>query len=64
LQQLAPTALTDPARRFHDNGRILTAAGISAGIDASLHVVGRLLGGEAAERTMRHMEYGPFAQPS
>ena len=64
LRELAPAATVDPSRRFHDNGAILTAAGISAGIDCSLHVVGRLLGPAAAEATMRYMEYGRFAQPA
>jgi transcriptional regulator GlxA family with amidase domain len=63
LRELAPKATVDPSRRFHDNGRIVTAAGISAGIDASLHVVSRLLGAEAAARTAAYMEYGRFAQP-
>ena len=43
--------------RFTDNGKFLTAAGISAGIDCSLHVVGRLLGSIAADRTAEYMEY-------
>jgi transcriptional regulator GlxA family with amidase domain len=43
--------------RFVDNGRILTAAGISAGIDCSLHLVERLLGATAAAKTARYMEY-------
>jgi len=64
LRELAPAATVDPSRRFHDNGALLTAAGISAGIDCSLHVVGRLLGPAAAEATMRYMEYGRFAQPA
>lgn len=46
------------------NGRILTAAGISAGIDCTLHVVGRLLDAASVEQTMRYMEYGRFAQPA
>lgn len=63
LREIAPAAIIDPTRRFHDNGRILTAAGISAGIDCSLHVVARLAGAEAADQTARYMEYGRFAQP-
>jgi transcriptional regulator GlxA family with amidase domain len=47
----------DPARRYHDNGKILTAAGISAGLDCSLHVVRRLLGAAVAAATARYMEY-------
>lgn len=57
LRGLAPKALVDPTARFHDNGTVLTSAGISAGIDCSLHVVGRLLGQEAASATADYMEY-------
>ena len=57
LRKLAPSALVVPGKRFHDNGRVLTAAGISAGIDAALHVVARMAGGEMAERTSTYMEY-------
>jgi transcriptional regulator GlxA family with amidase domain len=57
LAGMVPSATVDPTRRFHDNGKILTAAGISAGLDCSLHVVGRLLGAAAADTTARYMEY-------
>ncbi len=57
LQGLAPTAVIDPGARFHDNGAVITAAGISAGIDCSLHVVGRLLGPDVADATAAYMEY-------
>lgn len=43
--------------RFVDNGKIITTAGISAGIDGALHVVERLLGAEDAWRTARYMQY-------
>lgn len=43
--------------RFVDEGRIVTAAGISAGIDLALHVVERRNGRPAAEWTARLMEY-------
>jgi putative intracellular protease/amidase/YHS domain-containing protein len=43
--------------RFVDNGRIITSAGVSAGIDAALHLVGRLIAPEAAEATAKYMEY-------
>lgn len=43
--------------RYVDQGRIITSAGISAGIDMSLHVVERLHGPEAAAWTARRMEY-------
>jgi transcriptional regulator GlxA family with amidase domain len=44
-------------RRVVDEGHIITSAGISAGIDMSLHVVSRLYGLEVARWTARHMEY-------
>ncbi|MEM7202125.1 MAG: DJ-1/PfpI family protein [Planctomycetota bacterium] len=43
--------------RVVEDGKIVTTAGISAGIDGSLHVVERLLGQEAAELCARGMEY-------
>jgi transcriptional regulator GlxA family with amidase domain len=44
--------------RFVDNGTIVTAGGVSAGIDAALHVVERLVGRDAADWTAREwMEY-------
>ena len=61
LAELAPDAEIADDRRFIDNGTIVTAAGISAGIDASLHVVERLCGSAHAAATARHMEY---ASPS
>jgi transcriptional regulator GlxA family with amidase domain len=43
--------------RWVDEGNIVTAAGVSAGIDMSLHLVERLFGREVAETTARYMEY-------
>ena len=57
LAALAPDAVTDANVRFTDNGKILTAAGISAGLDVSLHLVARLLGDAVAAKTSRYMEY-------
>lgn len=57
LQALAPTATLRPDDRFVDNGRIITSAGISAGIDMALYVVSKLHGAEQAIRTAQHMEY-------
>ncbi|GGG58891.1 DJ-1/PfpI family protein [Paenibacillus radicis (ex Gao et al. 2016)] len=44
-------------KRYVDNGKIILSAGVSAGIDMSLYVVGRLLGAERALRTASLMEY-------
>lgn len=43
--------------RWVDQGRIVTSAGISAGIDMSLYLVDRLAGNGLAEATARQMEY-------
>jgi transcriptional regulator GlxA family with amidase domain len=57
LRALAPAAKIDASVRFHDNGKFITSAGISAGIDSSLHVVARIHGTDAAKRTASSMEY-------
>ena len=44
-------------RRYVDNGKIITAAGLSAGIDGALHVVELLMGKGAAEQTALVEEY-------
>lgn len=43
--------------RFVDNGKIITTAGISAGIDGALHLVARIRGFNAARSTAYYMEY-------
>ncbi len=43
--------------RWVDDGTIITSAGVSAGIDMSLHVIERLLGRVQAEQTAKQMEY-------
>ena len=53
----APDTEIRQDQRVVDNGRIVCSAGIAAGIDMSLHVVGRLLGKEAALQTATQMEY-------
>ncbi|MEH6566791.1 MAG: DJ-1/PfpI family protein [Halopseudomonas sp.] len=44
-------------QRWVDRGNRVTSAGISAGIDMSLHLVERLQSRELAERTARQMEF-------
>jgi transcriptional regulator GlxA family with amidase domain len=44
-------------RRWVDAGEIVTSAGISAGLDMSLHLVARLENEELAVRTARQMDY-------
>ena len=44
-------------RRVVDTGAIVTAAGVSAGIDGALHVVSRLAGTPIAVECASYMEY-------
>ena len=44
-------------RRFVDNGRVITTAGLSAGIDGALHVIDRVYGRARAEESARRLEY-------
>lgn len=57
MQASFPKARFHKDRRFVDNGKLITSAGVSAGIDSSLHVVSRLLGHDAAVRAANYMEY-------
>lgn len=57
LRACAPSTKVVSGVRFVDNGAIVTAAGVSAGIDASLHVVERLLGKSVAVETAENMAY-------
>lgn len=52
-----PRVKVQAGHRWIDNGKIVTSAGISAGIDMSLHLVERLAGRALAERTARQMDY-------
>lgn len=51
LRSAAPKCRVVSGRRFVDSGRILTTAGVTAGIDGALHVVERLTGSAAANWT-------------
>jgi transcriptional regulator GlxA family with amidase domain len=45
--------------RFVDSGEIVTAAGVSAGIDMALHLVARLHSVERAKDVRRYIQYDP-----
>lgn len=57
LQKQFPRLSVTRHVRWVDQGHIVTSAGISAGMDMSLHLVARLAGPELAERTARQMDY-------
>ena len=48
-----------PDDRFVDTGDIVTAAGVSAGIDMALHLVARLHSVERAREVRRYIQYDP-----
>ncbi len=43
--------------RWTDNGKILTTAGVSAGIDGSLYLVSKIFGKKIADNTAKYMDY-------
>ncbi len=57
LKEAAPKARIVSDRRFVDNGKIVTAAGLSSGIDGALHVVEKLFGRGQAEVIATALEY-------
>jgi transcriptional regulator GlxA family with amidase domain len=48
-----------PDDRFVDRGAVITAAGVSAGIDMALHLVARLHSPERARDVRRYIQYDP-----
>ena len=59
LLALDPSIEARPDDRFVDDGDVITAAGVSAGIDMALHLVNRLDGLDAARATRRGIQYDP-----
>ena len=57
LRKAAPNIDVRDKVRFIDAGKIVTTAGVSAGIDGALHVVDRLSGRSAATWAANGMEY-------
>lgn len=57
LRQRFPEVQVVEDQRWIDAGEIITAAGVSAGIDVALHVVRRLYGADAARATALGIEY-------
>ena len=57
LRERWPQVRVQSGQRWIDTGKIVTSAGISAGIDMSLHLVERLAGHALALATAQRMEY-------
>jgi len=59
LRKRAPDATVLEKVRYVRDGNLVTAAGVSAGIDMSLWLVGQIWDVERARATQRMMEYDP-----
>ncbi len=59
LRKQAPDTTVLEKVRYVRDGNLVTAAGVSAGIDMSLWLVGQIWGVEHARNTQRGMEYDP-----
>jgi transcriptional regulator GlxA family with amidase domain len=59
LAELDPSIAIRTQERFVDDGDVITAAGVSAGIDMALHLVARLAGDERARVVRRGIQYDP-----
>ena len=57
LQAAAPKARVVRDKRFVDNGKIVTSAGLSSGIDGALHVIEKLFGKGHAQVAATALEY-------
>ena len=57
LKEAVPKAKVLSNVRFVDNGKVITTAGISAGIDGALHLVEKIRGKDIAAETAKYMEY-------
>ncbi|MBL8809923.1 MAG: DJ-1/PfpI family protein [Planctomycetaceae bacterium] len=57
LRLLDPKTSPRSDCRYVDHGKVITAAGVSAGIDAALYLIARTQGFDVAQRTATGMEY-------
>ncbi len=59
LASLGKDVEVRPDDRYVDSGGVITASGVSAGIDMALHLVRRLDSEERARRVRRYIQYDP-----
>jgi transcriptional regulator GlxA family with amidase domain len=59
MKSIDETIQVRPGARFVDDDDVITASGLSAGIDMALHVVGRLAGPERARQVREGINYAP-----
>jgi putative intracellular protease/amidase len=58
LKGFAPKTTVIDKVRFVDNGRIITSAGLSSGMDAAFHLVSLYLGKAQTQKIANDLEYG------
>ena len=59
MDQLAAFGVTPTSRRVVEQGKIITAAGVSSGIDMALHLAARIAGEDFAQGIQLGIEYDP-----
>ena len=57
LAQAAPKTTVVHDQRFVDNGKVITTAGLSSGIDGAFHLISKIRGKGFAQATALGMEY-------
>lgn len=57
LEKEFPKVKVNREARVVEDGNIITTAGISAGIDGSLHLLSVILGADVADKVAEHIEY-------
>ena len=57
LRELAPQCRVEPKARVVDTGDVVTAGGISAGVDLGIHLIARWCGDEVADATATYLEW-------
>ena len=57
MRESFPAVTVECGKHVVEDGRVLTSAGISAGIDMALRVVARYFGEDIARATAKYMEY-------
>ncbi len=59
MDQLAELGATPVTRRVVEQGKVVTAAGVSSGIDMALTLAGHIAGDEVAQAIQLRIEYDP-----
>jgi len=59
LKKIEPEVEVQKDKRFVQDGNIVTSAGVSAGIDMALWLVGEIASPELANKVRHHIEYYP-----